>query len=167
MSFDITCLCVCVRVCNFPCFIFCMLFIYMYTSSIWRNKSWNQTLKASNLFMTYILVFKAWSNSNDYYFTLELKLIFNLLNKKIVIMQLQMYSIETVYSGNNGTPISKFWNQLFLYPRPHDYYLSTLPTFKPYLVLLLTLNTLQFGSFFHLWIFQKCLIHQDMKWGYQ
>jgi len=32
--------------------------------------------------MTYILVFRAVSNSNDYYFTLELKLIFNLLNKQ-------------------------------------------------------------------------------------
>ena len=33
--------CVCACVCNFPFFIFCMLFIYMYISSIWRNKSWN------------------------------------------------------------------------------------------------------------------------------
>ena len=45
MSFDITCTClyVCVCVCNFPFSIFCLLFIYMYISSIWRNKSWNQT----------------------------------------------------------------------------------------------------------------------------
>ena len=43
----LVCVCVCVRacVCNFPFIIFCMLFIYMYISSIWRNKSWNQNLR--------------------------------------------------------------------------------------------------------------------------
>ena len=48
--YRLVCVCACVRacvrararVCNFPFFIFCLLFIYMYISSIWRNKSWNR-----------------------------------------------------------------------------------------------------------------------------